>query len=156
MVHPLPPARSGRRVARQPGGGSTELAVQAVNSLGATLYQTLVAAQPTANLVLSPAGIAIALAMAREGAAGITATEMDQVLGVNDLSVLAPSMNALDQALAARTGTFPDASGTRPIDVTLRIVSRAVGPGGPGVVGRLPGPPGHRLRGRPAGHRLRR
>ena len=94
-----------------------------MNRLGTTLYQTLAAAQPTANVVLSPASIAIALAMVREGAAGITADEMDQVLGIEDLSALAPAMNALDQALAARTGTFPDASGSRPIEVVLRIVS---------------------------------
>jgi serpin B len=94
-----------------------------VNSLGTTLYQSLAAGQPTTNLVLSPTSIAIALAMAREGAAGVTAAEMDQVLGINDVSALAPAMNALDQALAARTGTFPDASGSRPIEVVLRVVS---------------------------------
>ncbi len=94
-----------------------------MNSLGATLYKTLAAAQPTSNVVLSPASITIALAMARQGAAGITADEMDHVLGIADLSALAPAMNALDQALAARTGTFPDASGSRAIEVVLRIVS---------------------------------
>jgi serpin B len=108
---------------RQPGSGSTELAVRAVNGVGTTLYRTLAAAAPVANLVLSPASIGIALGMTREGARGITAEEMDRVLGVVDPTMLAPSMNTLDQALAARSGSRPDASGTAAIDVVLRIAS---------------------------------
>ena len=47
---------------------------------------------------------------------------MDHVLEAVDPTSLAPSMNTLDQALAARSGTRPDASGTRPIEVTLQLV----------------------------------
>jgi serpin B len=109
-------------IARAPGGGSTELAVHAVNDLGATLHRATATAQPAANLVLAPASLGIALAIARTGAAGVTATEMDHVLEAVDPTALAPSMNGLDQALAARSGTRPDASGTHPIEVALQPV----------------------------------
>lgn len=109
-------------ITRAPGGGSTELAVHAVNDLGATLHRAAATAQPASNLVLAPASLGIALAIARTGAAGVTATEMDHVLEAVDPASLAPSMSALDQALAARSGTRPDASGTRPIEVALQLI----------------------------------
>ena len=109
-------------IARAPGGGSTELAVHSVNDLGATLHRATATAQPASNLVLAPASLGIALAIARTGADGVTATEMDHVLQAVDPASLAPSMSALDQALAARSGTRPDASGTRPIEVALQLV----------------------------------
>jgi len=108
--------------ARDPGGGSTELAVHSVNDLGGTLHRAEAAGQPGANLVIAPASLGIALGLARAGAAGVTATEMDHVLEAVDPTALAPSLNALDQALAARSGTRPDASGTRPIEVALQLV----------------------------------
>jgi serine protease inhibitor len=109
-------------IARAPGGGSTELAVHAVNDLGAILHRAAATAQPAANLVLAPASLGIALAIARIGADGVTATEMDHVLGAVDPAALAPAMNALDQSLAARSGTRPDASGTHPIEVAMHLV----------------------------------
>ena len=54
-------------IARAPGGGSTELAVHAVNDLGATLHRAAATAQPASNLVLAPASLGIALAIARTG-----------------------------------------------------------------------------------------
>ena len=118
------------KAVRLPAGGSTELAVSATNGLGTALYRTLAAADPTANVVLSPASIVLALAMARAGAAGVTADEMDHVLGVVDPAAFPPSMNALDQALAARSGSRPDASGTKPIEVVLRVVDMLWGQDG--------------------------
>jgi serpin B len=108
---------------RQPSDGNTDAAVATVNGLGVDLYQRLATAQPNANLVLSPASIAIATAMAREGALGVTATQMDKVLHSSGPANLAPSMNALDQALRARSGARPDPSGTGSIDVTLKIAN---------------------------------
>ena len=108
------------RLPRQPGGGSTDLAVRAVNGLGATLYRSVASSQPTVNAVLSPTTIAIALAMTREGAAGVTAAEIDRLLQIVDPASLPPAMNALDQALASRSGTRPDGAG-RPIEVDLNV-----------------------------------
>lgn len=82
-------------------------AVASVNGLGADLYRRLAAADPTGNLVFSPSSIATALAMTRFGARGATAAEMDRVLHVTDPTALPQSMNALDQVLAGRSGSFP-------------------------------------------------
>jgi serpin B len=72
--------------------------------------------------VISPASIAIALAMARAGARGETADQMDAVLRALGSDEGAAGINALDQALAARSGTFkgPD---NAPHDLTLRIAN---------------------------------
>ena len=60
--------------------------------------------------------------MARAGARGETATEMDAVLRYLGTDEHAAWLNALDAALATRTGTFEDASG-EPQPVTLRIAN---------------------------------
>ena len=50
----------------------------AVDAFGLDLYRAMAAGQ--ANLVFSPASITLALAMARAGARGVTASEMDAVM----------------------------------------------------------------------------
>ena len=92
----------------------------AINAFGLELYSRL-AAEP-GNIVISPAGVAIALAMARAGARGETAAEMDAVLGAVASDEHAGWLNALDAALAGRSGTFPDAA-DKPYPVALRIAN---------------------------------
>ncbi len=94
----------------------------AVNAFGLDLYRRVAAQDPGANAVLSPASIALALAMARAGARGQTATEMDAVLHGFGTDEHAAWPAALDEALTARTGTFTDRNG-EPADVTLRIAN---------------------------------
>ena len=94
----------------------------AVNAFGLDLYRHIAAQDATANAVLSPASIALALAMARAGARGRTATEMDAVLHDFGTDEHAAWPAALDAALAARSGTFSDRNG-KPADVTLRIAN---------------------------------
>ena len=94
----------------------------AVNAFGLDLYRRIVAKDPAANAVLSPASIALALAMARGGAHGQTATEMDSVLHGFGTDEHAAWPAALDEALTARTGRFTDRRG-EPADVTLRIAN---------------------------------
>jgi serpin B len=94
----------------------------AVNAFGLDLYRRVAAGEPVANLVLSPASIALALSMARAGARGQTAAEMDAVLHGLGADAGAAWVAALDAALTARTGTFPDQAG-KPQDVTLRIAN---------------------------------
>ena len=94
----------------------------AVNAFGLDLYRRVAAQDPAANAVLSPASIALALAMARAGARGQTATEMDAVLHGFGTDEHAAWPAALDEALTARTGTFTDRNG-EPADVTLRIAN---------------------------------
>jgi serpin B len=92
----------------------------AINALGLDLLRR--AGTPDANVVLSPASIAIALAMARAGARGETAAQMDTVMRSAGAERLAAAMNALDAALATRSGSFNDQDG-RPLEVTLRVVN---------------------------------
>ena len=94
----------------------------AINDFGMALYQRIAADDPSANLVVSPASIALALSMARAGARGQTAAEMDAVLRDLGTDEHAAWVAALDSLLNARTGSFPDGSGENQ-DVTLRIVN---------------------------------
>jgi serpin B len=94
----------------------------AINDFGLALYQRIAADDPSANLVVSPASIALALSMARAGAQGQTAAEIDAVLRDLGTDEHAAWVAALDSMLNARTGSFPDGSGASQ-DVTLRIVN---------------------------------
>lgn len=109
-------------VARASGTSQQAIAsADAVNAFGLDLYRR-VAAGESGNLVQSPTSIAIALAMARAGARGSTADEMDAVLHGLGADAAAAGLAALDSALNARTGRFPDMSGERH-DVALRMVN---------------------------------
>ena len=95
-------------------------AAAAMNAFGLDFYRRV--ATGTGNVVVSPASVAIALSMARAGARGTTASQMDTVLRSLGSDDHAGWINALDAALAARTGTFKDTSG-KDMDVTLRIAN---------------------------------
>jgi serpin B len=100
--------------------GLASQAADAINAFGLDVYRRVAAGQ--GNLVLSPASVAIALSMARLGAVGQTALEMDAVLHDLGAEDLADAANALDAALASRTGTFADSAGVGQ-DVLLRIAN---------------------------------
>jgi len=107
-------------VARQQAPASdAALAAEAVNAFGLDLLR---ASGPTGNAVLSPASIAIALGMARAGAVGETAAQMDTVLHDVASDAHPTWLNALDAALASRTGTFKDVAG-HDQQITLRIAN---------------------------------
>ena len=93
----------------------------AIAALGLDLYRAI-AADGESNVVLSPTSIALALAMARAGARGQTATEMDAVMRDLGADANAAWLNALDAALATRSGTFKDDSG-QDLAVALRIAN---------------------------------
>ena len=95
-------------------------AAAAVNAFGLDLYRAV--AVGTNNVVVSPASVALALAMARAGARGETAEQMDAVLRRFGADELASWPAALDAALAARSGTFRDQDGSD-LEVTLRIAN---------------------------------
>lgn len=92
----------------------------AINAFGLDLYRQIAAGSP--NVVFSPTSIALALGMARAGARGQTATEMDAVMHALASDDHAGWLNALDQALATRSGTFRDMGGND-LAVTLRIAN---------------------------------
>ena len=95
-------------------------AADALNAFGVDMYARI-ATEP-GNIVISPASIAIALSMAQAGARAATADEMDMVLHGLGSNELADAANALDAALAARSGTFKDSAGVDQ-EVALRIAN---------------------------------
>jgi serpin B len=92
----------------------------AIEAFGLDLYRALSPGQT--NLVFSPTSIALALAMARAGAQGQTAAEMDTVMHDLASDGHAGYLAALDQALASRNRTSTDDSGQE-LPVTLRIAN---------------------------------
>jgi serpin B len=92
----------------------------ALDAFGLDLYRAVATGQT--NVVFSPASITLALAMARAGARGQTAAEMDAVMHAVASDDHAGWLNALDQALTARSGTFKDESG-QDLPVALRIAN---------------------------------
>ena len=99
--------------------------VNATGIVNAFAVDVLHQAAGNRNLVFSPASIVTALAMARAGARGDTAVEMDTVLHAPDLAGLLGAMNALDIALVSRGGWFLDPNTDPPVrhEVTLRSVN---------------------------------
>lgn len=96
------------------------LAAEAINELGFDLLRT--GTDGTSNAVLSPASIALALAMARAGARGDTAAEMDEVMRNVASDEHAAWLAALDAALADRAGTYTTSQGNEHV-LALRIVN---------------------------------
>jgi len=100
-------------------------AAASINALGVNLYRRLLTDDGLAlgdkNLVFSPTSIEIALAMARAGAKGDTAAQMDKVLQAKGWAQLGSGLNALDQALASRNGKWTDADGAK--ELTLRLAN---------------------------------
>ena len=81
-----------------------------INAFGLGLYQRLLR-DPKAQLddkgvVMSPTSIATALAMARAGADGETASQMDKVLRANGWGDLGSGMGSLEQILNGYNATW--------------------------------------------------
>jgi len=79
-----------------------------INRFGLAMYRRLRASDELAGkgIVFSPYSIATALSMARAGAAGQTAAEMDHVLRADDWGSLAKGTSSLAQVLARRDGAW--------------------------------------------------
>ena len=85
-------------------------AADGVRAFTADLYRRL--SRPDGNVVCSPYSVAVALAMARTGARGKTAAEMDRVLHAPGLDVLNGGLGAMDALLEKRSGTVRRADGS--------------------------------------------
>ena len=101
-------------------------AAASISAFGLDLYRALLADpsldREAENVVLSPTSIAIALGMARAGARGETAAQMDTVLHTTGWEALGAGLNALDQALASRDAIWQDEEGV-PHQLALRIAN---------------------------------
>ncbi len=101
---------------RAPADADAGLATAgAVEEFGADLYALL--AQEDGNVVFSPYSVAVALAMARAGAEGDTAAQMDAVLHAGRTADLHGGFNAIEQALATRPGEYPMGDGEVTLDL---------------------------------------
>jgi len=78
------------------------------------------------NLICSGLSVLTALAMVRNGAAGETAAQMDRALGLPSLDRLNAGMNAVDQALAERSGKRRRPDGSK-ATVSLRVANSVWG-----------------------------
>jgi serpin B len=97
---------------RAPRLADAKAAAVAQNAFGIALYKRMLR-DPVLNLagkgvVMSPYSIVTALAMARAGAKGDTAVEIDKVLRVTDWNSLGAGLNALDQKLTSRDAAWTD------------------------------------------------
>ena len=118
-------------VARMPvGKGEAKAAANSISAFGLDLYRRLLENPElrSDNVVFSPTSIALALGMARAGARGDTGAEIDDVLHAGGSEELLNGLNALDQALSARDGTWKDDDGER--ELALRIANASFGQNG--------------------------
>ncbi|MGZ4700018.1 MAG: serpin family protein, partial [Ilumatobacteraceae bacterium] len=104
-------------------GNDPKPAAKAINAFAHNLFDRLVAADPSANLVFSPASIAVALTMTSAGAKGTTLQEMLSVLQIADPTSIHQSMNGLTNALAALNqsldNTTQGGSGTSEVELSI-------------------------------------
>ncbi len=103
-------------------------AASELNAFGISLYKRMLA-DPKAGLdgkgvTMSPTSIALALAMARAGADGATATQMDDVLRANGWNDLGGGLGSLQQILNDHNATWKDDEGTSH-SLSLNVVNRA-------------------------------
>jgi serpin B len=118
-------------VARAPAeAAAAKTAAASINAFGFDLFRGLLADPQLElakrNAVFSPTSIALALGMARAGAKGDTAAQMDAVLHTSGRGALGPGLNSLSQALASRDATWKDDEGTEHA-LALRIANAAYG-----------------------------
>ena len=125
-------ARSGvARATAKPADARS--AASSITPFGLDLYKRMLAdgtLDPKGNAVFSPTSIALALGMARAGARGDTAAEMDAVLHTAGWDALGPGLNALEQTLASRDATWTVEHtgmevGTTEYSLALRIANAA-------------------------------
>lgn len=108
-------------LARSPGSADAgRPAAEAVARFAADLYARL--ATTPGNLVCSPWSVAVALTMARLGARGRTAHEMDQVLHATGLTRFTAGIGWLDRQLQSRAERRTTPDGQR-LDVALETAN---------------------------------
>ena len=128
------PRRSSLRgtAAHVTAGADPKTASKAINEFAHNLFDRLVAADPTANLVFSPASISIALTMTSAGAKGTTLAEMMAVLQITDPTAIHQSMNGLTNAIVGLNQSEDNTSqgGTGISEVELSIANSLWGQAG--------------------------
>jgi serpin B len=119
------------KVARAPADPAAAKAMAAsLDAFGIVLYQAMLAdpklALGSKNAVYSPLSVALALAMARAGARGATAAQIDAALRVKGWDALGQGLNSLSQALAVLDASWTDLEGASHV-LALRSANAAFG-----------------------------
>ncbi len=115
----------------KPTIAAARAAAAAQNAFGLDLYRRMLR-DPGLELngkgvVMSPTSIMMALGMARAGAKGDTAAEMDDVLRLDGWAKYATALAALDQELRSRDATWSDYQGGEQHALALRMANMAFG-----------------------------
>jgi serine protease inhibitor len=95
-------------------------AADSVRAFTADLYRRVAAKD--GNIACSPYSVAVALAMARNGARGRTAQEMDRVLHASGLQQLNDGLGAVEALLEDRSGPVRRADGSK-ATIQLRVAN---------------------------------
>jgi serpin B len=114
----------------EPALAAARAAAAAQNAFGLDLYRRMLR-DPSLELkdkgvVMSPTSIVMALSMARAGAKGDTAAEMDEVLRLDGWNRYATGLAALDQELRSRDATWAWDGGEQHA-LALRMANMAFG-----------------------------
>jgi serpin B len=107
-----------RRASADPAAAAA--AAGAVRAFAADLYRRL--SRSAGNLVFSPYSVAVAVAMARNGARGGTAAEMDRVLHAPRGQQLSSGLGAIEALLERRSGRVRRADGST-ATMALRVAN---------------------------------
>ncbi|HSJ91660.1 MAG TPA: serpin family protein [Ilumatobacter sp.] len=100
------------------------MAGEAITEFGLDLFDQVRSGDSAANVTVSPASVAIALAMVEPGTVEAAQEQMRTLLRIDDPAVFHASMNALEQDLEARTpGSFGEDDD--PGEVTINIANAA-------------------------------
>jgi serpin B len=103
---------------------SSGLAGESITEFGLDLFTQVRSADVGANITVSPASVAIALAMVEPGTVDAAQDQMRTLLRIDDPTAFHASMNAMEQDLEARTpGTFGEDDD--PGEVTIDIANAA-------------------------------
>ena len=101
------------------------LAGQAISAFATDLFTSARAmSKPGDNVAVSPASVAVALAMLEPGTVGDAQTQLRKLLHIGDPVSFHASMNALEQNLESRVSTAFN-TGDDPGEITMRIANAA-------------------------------
>lgn len=110
--------------ARAAPAGGPGVAGEAITEFGLDLFTQVRSNDAGANITVSPASVAIALAMLEPGTVDVAQAQMRTLLRIDDPAVFHASMNALEQDLEARApGSF--GADADPGEVTIDIANAA-------------------------------
>lgn len=111
---------------RSTAAADPRLAGSSISSVGESIFAAARAEDADRNISLSPASIAIALAMLEPGTSGEATTQLRALLGIDDSDVdtFHASMNSLEQSLEGRTP--PDyGQDNDPGDLAIHVANAA-------------------------------